>query len=73
MFDCGVAEQFCDNKTVPRVLSAIDILIALSQNCSTNSALNILEHQEARGDHKISLQFAGYPQYTYRAADCYHK
>ena len=69
MFDCGVAEQFRDNE----LFCAFLALIALSRNYSTNSALNISEHQEARGDHKISLQFAGYPQYTYRAADCYHK
>ena len=46
MFNCGVAEQFRDNETVPRVLSTIKILIALLQNCSANSALNISEHQE---------------------------
>ena len=69
MFDCGVAEQFRDNE----LFCAFLALIALSRNYSTNSALNISEHQEARGDHKISLRFAGCPQYTYHATDCYHK
>ena len=73
MFDCVVAEQFRDNEIVLRVLSIINIQIALSRNCSAHSALNISERQNTRRT-VYSLQATHSPHIAQLATtNCRHK